>query len=77
MRTRLRGKVTLLFTMLGLVLAIAGVAIADTLKVNDLVTGGNVSVTKPSTQATQGQAQIYLVAFRPIWIAQRARAAPI
>ena len=31
------------------------------MNVNDLVTGGDVSVTKPDTTATQGKAQIYLV----------------
>jgi hypothetical protein len=62
MRTFLRGKITLLFLAFAVLLAVPAVALADILNVNDLVTGGDVSVTKPATAATNGTAQIYLVA---------------
>jgi hypothetical protein len=43
MRTFLRGKVTLLFMMLGMLLAIPAVAIADNVQ-NDVVAGGNDTI---------------------------------
>src|SRR5215203_3902408 len=59
MRTKLRSKVTLFFVVCAVLLAIPAVALAvDTLNVNDLSTGGNVSKTANST----GSAQIYLTA---------------
>jgi MBG domain len=59
MRTMLRGKFTLLFITFGLMLAFPAIALAvDTLSVNDLNTGGDVSKTANST----GTAQIYMTA---------------
>jgi hypothetical protein len=52
MRTKLRGKITLLFLALGLLLAVPAVALADTLT-NELHTGvGNKKVVVPSESAS-------------------------
>jgi hypothetical protein len=48
MRTKLRGKVTLLFLTLGLLLAIPAIAFADNVQ-NDVTAGGNDTITTASS----------------------------
>src|SRR5215211_7238209 len=58
MRTMLRGKVTLLFMMLGLLLAVPAIAFADVLQGDDLEAGANATKAPNDT----GTAKFYLVA---------------
>src|SRR5215213_2068884 len=58
MRTMLRGKFTLLFMMLGLLLAIPAIALADVLQGDDLEAGANATKAPNDT----GTAKFYLVA---------------